>query len=119
MQVTSAAERLTKLEFEADKDYLTYPRSVYQCPHCKETVSFCLCDFDRHSFSDFTNLSEEHAKSVHEAATASKMNFNSFLDFYCSRCKAPVRIYYVAWAGGRYTHGHSVRFVVEGDSFSP
>ena len=115
MRISAADLRLSKTEFEAGKDWETYPRALYGYPNCGETLTFCLRDFDRHSRSDFSNLSDSDARESDRAALASGRKYSSFLDFYCARCKAPVRIYYLAWWGGRYTHGHSIQFVVEGE----
>lgn len=108
-----AKERLTKLEFEADSDWNTYPRSEYSCPACAEVISFCIKDFDRHAHSSGTNLNSELAAGVSAFVAGKTDEANSYLDFYCPGCKLPVRIYYQAWAGGRYTHGHTIKFVVE------
>jgi len=108
-----AEKRLTKFEFEADSDWNSYPRSEYSCPTCAEIVSFCLKDFDRHAYSSHTNLSVEHSSEMSAFAAEEKHEANAYLDFYCPGCKLPVRIYYHTWYGGRYTHGHTIKFVVE------
>lgn len=116
MRLAPAAERLTKLEFEADTDWDTYPASVYTCPSCGERIGFALKDLDRHARREFSNLSESHARAAADLAEGSGREYTSFLDFYCPGCRAPIRIYYRAWAGGRWTRGHDVLFVVEGSA---
>ena len=108
-----AKDRLSKLEFQADDDWESYPRSEYTCPKCREITAFNLKDMDRHSFSTFTNLSPTDAKKADLFIGKHKDDANSFLDFYCPRCKSPVRIYFQSWAGGRYTHGHIFKFIIE------
>lgn len=119
-QVLNATDRLDKCEFQADEDWDTYPRSIYVCPKCGEKTGFNLRDLDKHSFSEATNLSSEHAQlaqaSAEEVADSPHSDWNSFLDFYCQGCGTPVRVYYQSWVGGRHTHGHVVRLVVEGES---
>ncbi len=119
MHMVPAAERLTKLEFQADTDWDTYPPSIYTCPRCGERVGVTLRDLDRHAFGDHTNLSGNHARSAAALAADAAHEYNSFLDFYCPGfycpgCGTPVRIYYRSWWGGRWTYGHDLVFVVEG-----
>ena len=114
VRVVPASERLTKLEFEADIDWDTYPRSEYTCPGCGGKISFTLRNLNKHAHSTFTNLSPDDADAIEKTAIGHVGDANSFVDFYCPGCKLPVRIYYRSWAGGRYTHGHIFRFVVEG-----
>ena len=111
--VADAKERLSKLEFSADEDWQTYPESTYTCPLCSEEISFSMRDFEKHSFSDFSNLSDAERQEMAIVIPERGENYNSFLDFYCPRCHAPVRIYYLTWAGGRYTHGFTLSLVVE------
>ena len=113
MRKVNPQDRLSKLEFEADEDWETYPRSDYTCPKCQEKVSFNLKDLDRHSFSTFTNLSPTDERRAELIVGENKNDANSFLDFYCPGCKSPVRIYFQSWAGGRYTHGHIFKFIIE------
>ena len=114
MKVIAASERLTKLEFEADIDWETYPRSEYTCFRCGEKISFTLRNLDKHAHSTFTNLSPADASAIERIVAGRVGDANSFVDFYCPGCKLPVRIYYQSWGGGRFTHGYIFRFVVEG-----
>lgn len=116
MRRANAKHRLSKLEFQADEDWDAYPRSNYTCPRCQKTISFNLKDLDHHSFSSFTNLSSLDQTKVESIVGDNKGDANSFLDFYCPGCKSPVRIYFQSWAGGRYTHGHIIKFIIEENS---
>jgi len=114
VRVVPASECLTKLKFEADIDWETYPRSEYTCSRCGEKISFTLRNLDKHAHSTFTNLSSEDVDAIEKSVAGHVGGANSFVDFYCPGCKLPVRIYYESWAGGRFTHGYVFRFVVEG-----
>ena len=111
--VVNAADRLSKVEFVADEDWETYPDSTYTCPHCNGQMSFAMRDFQKHQRSQFTNLSANDAQAITAASPAPEQKFNSFVDFYCPGCRVPVRILYLAWAGGRYTHGYTLSYVIE------
>ncbi|HET9714517.1 MAG TPA: hypothetical protein VFP64_21690 [Pyrinomonadaceae bacterium] len=111
--VINAVDRLSKVEFSADQDWETYPASTYTCPHCSEQMSFGMRDFEKHRLSQFTNLSLNDAQAIAAASPAPEDKFNSFVDFYCSGCQTPVRILYLAWAGGRFTHGYTLSYVIE------
>ena len=111
--IIDAADRLSKLEFSADQDWETYPDSIYTCPHCSEHLSFGMRDFEKHQRSKFTNLSTHDAQTIAAASPVAEDKYNSFLDFYCRGCRRPVRILYLSWTGGRYTHGYTLLYVVE------
>jgi hypothetical protein len=113
LNIIPAEGRLTKLAFQADEDWNTYPLSEYTCASCGEKVGFSLRDLDKHAYSDRTNLSEGDAAAFTAVAAKRLGEANSFLDFYCPGCKAPVRLYYHAWVGGRFTQGHVIKFVIE------
>jgi hypothetical protein len=68
--------------------------------------------FVRAVLCEFTNLSRAHTRAAAEVAEGSGREYNSFLDFYCPGCRAPVRIYYRSWPGGRWTRGHDLLFIV-------
>ena len=112
-RIIDAANRLSKLEFSADQDWETYPESTYSCPCCGEQISFALRDLEKHQLSKFTNLLAADAQAVGAASAWAERNFNSFIDFYCVGCRRPVRILYYGWAGGRFTHGYSLLYVIE------
>ncbi len=119
LSIVPAMERLSRLEFQADRDWDTYPSSVYHCPVCGTQTSFAMRDLDRHAHREFTNLSQADARVVAEVVEGSGREYNSFLDFYCPGCRVPVRIYYSSWAGGRWTRGHDLLFIVESTAVQP
>jgi hypothetical protein len=81
MQMIAASERLTKLEFEADIDWETYPRSEYTCPGCGGKISFTFRNLNKHAHSTFTNLSLDDADAIEKTATGHVGDANSFVDF--------------------------------------
>ncbi|MFH0728257.1 MAG: hypothetical protein V2B19_18200 [Pseudomonadota bacterium] len=115
MKTVPAEERLGKVEYNNYSDWDTYPRSVYECPFCQKGLSVSFKDLEKHSLSEYTNLSEDTAKEIDNFAnTLNKGTANSFLDFLCQGCHRPVRIYYTAWAGGRHGEaGFQINFIIE------
>jgi hypothetical protein len=111
--VINAAERFSRLGFSADQDWQTYPDSTYTCPHCREQMSFAMRDFETHCRSQFSNLSANDAQSIAAVSPPQDDKYNSFLDFYCPGCWMPVRVLYLFWVGGRFTHGYDLAYVIE------
>lgn len=68
LYINSANNVFTKTEFNTETDYAIYPAAELVCENCKEKVSIALKDLDRHRFSRFSNLSEEHQKMFDVAA---------------------------------------------------
>jgi hypothetical protein len=60
LYIYCANDVFTKTEFNTETDYAIYPAAEFGCGNCKEKVSVALKDLDRHRFSRFSNLSEEH-----------------------------------------------------------
>lgn len=114
LRIVEASERLQKTAFQADEDWAIYPRARYTCPDCSEQVEFALRDLDKHWHLGHSNLSEQDSHAIESNSAHFSGDANSYLDFYCPGCSQPVRIYYEAWIGGRWTHGHNLLFVVEG-----
>ena len=114
MKIARAAELLSKDEFSADVDWELNPQSVYRCPRCGEEIAFCMRDLRRHAFSSFTNLKTED-RIAFERAADSDVDSNSYLDFYCPGCQVPTRMYFTAWAGGRFTSGYRIDSVMVGN----
>lgn len=117
--IVDAAQRLSNRSYTDGEDSKVEWRSIYTCPQCAGEVSFTAEDFEQHAYSEETNLSPQDANEIGVASQAfsikrnKSVNFKSFVDFYCAGCHAAVRIYYDAWAGGRYTHGYYSQFIVE------
>jgi rubredoxin len=114
MTIKAAKDVFDKEDFQADKDWELLPQTAYECSVCKEKVVFSLKDLDKHAFSRSTNLSREHAERIESLIRISQLGgFNSFIDFYCPTCQRPIRVYYQSWAGGRFTHGHHLQYVID------
>lgn len=116
MKLIEANNVFSKTDFQADIDYNTYRQSIYECSICKNKLSFNLQNFDKYSLNKNSLFSIEEQEKIKRIIELSKRKEpNSFIDFYCPRCKVPTRIYFTAWAGGRYTGGHHLEFVVIDD----
>ncbi|RJQ69337.1 MAG: hypothetical protein C4519_21755 [Desulfobacteraceae bacterium] len=111
MKILNATEILDKISYGNYEDYEIYPKTTYKCSKCDEVVTFCFKDFDKHSFSKHTNLTEKEALEIEETVKGGEFNgSNSFLDFHCPRCNRP----YQAWAGGRHGEaGHEIQYIIE------
>jgi rubredoxin len=79
--------------------------TIYTCPLCREKVSFSRDDFESRGRRETSNLSTEHSAAISDLAQASDVGDNEYLDWYCPKCRLPVRAYFRQWAGGR--HGDS------------
>lgn len=113
MKLINADVVFSKTSFQDDIDYETYPVSVYQCPICNEKLSFNKRDFQKHSLQKTSVLSYEEQTEIEEYLhKINQQGTNSFIDFYCPQCKTPTRIYYESWAGGRFTGGYILKFLI-------
>ena len=103
----------SKIDFQSDIDYNTYPKSIYECPLCKNQMSFNLNNFKKYSMKNESIFSDKEQELIKETIKEyNQKETNSFIDFYCSQCDAPTRIYYTAWAGGRFTGGYHLEFII-------
>ena len=119
MRLIDAIEVFSKTDFQADKDYSIYPPSIYECPICKNELSFNMQNFEKYSLNTNSAFSIEEQESIKKLIKFSKRQEpNSFIDYYCPECHTPTRIYFIAWAGGRYTNGYHLDFVVIDDRVS-
>ncbi|MBE2288797.1 MAG: hypothetical protein IAE95_04535 [Chitinophagaceae bacterium] len=114
MNVRLAESVLNKVDFNSWDDWDTYPESAYKC-NCGQTVAFNFRHFQKHSFSNFTNLEAAAVTQIEALVNDTiKSETNSFLDFHCPNCKNPVRFYFFSWAGGRHgEYGYRIKFVIE------
>jgi hypothetical protein len=86
----------------------------YFCPHCRAAAEFRTRHFEQHLACANTNLSEPWNERFVAARPLHAEEWESFLDFECPGCRAPVRIIYRAgpeWAMG--CHGWHLVDVVE------
>ena len=116
VRLVEAQNVFSKIDFQDDVDYDIYPKSIYRCPICDYELSFSMRNFKKYSFnqnSPFSIVEQEKIKSI--LRLSKRKESNSFIDFYCPQCNTPTRIYFTVWAGGRYTGGYHLEFVVVDD----
>lgn len=116
MNVVRADQRLSRCEFREGRDWETYPPTIYTCPHCQHELALVMRDFARHARSTHTNLSASDAAAIAQTLPFGQPLINSFLDFYCPGCRAPVRLYYVAdqlVGSQRGVYGYVIEVVIE------
>jgi hypothetical protein len=103
-----------KIDFNNYDDFETYPTSELECLNCNNKVSLTFKNLEKHSNSNFTNLSEHDAKKITEFVKAKQIEIpNSFLDYYCPKCSKPIRIFYKSWGGGRHCeHGYQLKYMI-------
>lgn len=113
MKIYTAEQVLDKTEFNNLVDWKAYPTADYCCDKCNQVVSIDFKSLNKHQFSDFSNL-EAVDKETCMVLEATFPTTNSFLDFYCPKCRRPVRIYYDSWAGGKHGEaGHSIKYIIQ------
>lgn len=116
MNVVRAAQRLSYCEFREGRDWETHPPTIYTCPHCQHELALVMRDFARHARSTHTNLTPPDAAAIAQTLPFDRPLINSFLDFYCPGCRAPVRLYYFAdelVGSRRGVYGYLIELVIE------
>jgi len=114
MNLYLAEAILNKTSFDNYIDWQIQPTADYRCDVCNQEVAISFKNLSKHNKSDFSNFSEDDKKSfaLFEAQNL-KIKIDSFLDFYCPKCRKPVRLYYQMWAGGHHGQfGFSIKFIV-------
>ena len=118
MKIYFKSSIFTQDSLTANEVYLTYPPIMISCAICGDQIGFVLKNFDKYSFNKTSHLTREDDLKItkfaekHEKKLA-EYPVNSFIDYYCPICKTPIRIYFQAWAGGRFTHGYVVHYIIE------
>ncbi|MDR1628198.1 MAG: hypothetical protein LBR79_05435 [Oscillospiraceae bacterium] len=113
MEKIEANKVFSKIDFQKDIDYNIYPRSIYECPVCRNKLSFNMQNFKKYSLNTQSIFSIEEQKKIEKYIhTGKQKKPNSFIDFYCPKCNVPTRIYFTAWAGGRFTGGYHLEFII-------
>jgi hypothetical protein len=105
-------QRLDRLEFSPRTESVAHAIDVgaYACPHCGERVEFTTRHFGRHALSTRSNLETEWRERFDAERPLDRSRWESFLDFHCPGCRAPVRIVYES--GGEVAMGvHAWRIV--------
>ena len=88
--------------------------ATYTCPICAEQIGFTKKDFEERSLNNYSNLSKENQILFSKSAREGQFDNLHFLDWYCPKCKIPVRVYVEHWAGGRHGDaGVNIRFTLE------
>jgi hypothetical protein len=73
---------------------------IYTCVKCQNQISFCTDDFEKHNKSDFTNLNPQDKSLIDNFVIESAEKTNSFIDFYCPRCKLATSFFYQGGLSG-------------------
>jgi len=112
-KIINADVVFSKTDFQDDIDDNIYPVSVYECPVCKNKLSFNKQNFEKNSLNTSSSFSSIELKKINDLIKFQNLKEpNSFIDFYCPQCNTPTRIYFTAWAGGRFTGGYRLEFIV-------
>ena|GEM_PF-1954433 len=106
-------ERIEPWEQSA-RDPHTYEIIAFNLPCCKQGIEFKQSDFEKHVEAPNTCLSEKDEAEIEKASKRLVKKNPYFLDFYCPKCGAAVRIYYDAGVAGRGEMFYSLAYVVFG-----
>jgi DNA-directed RNA polymerase subunit M/transcription elongation factor TFIIS len=96
------------------RDLTVYERIIYKCDTCGNEIEFLEKDFKKHSHSHFTNLLDKDKQLIDDYTKDHNLTQYSFLDFYCTKCRKPVSVFFKDGYGGR--HGEyicAIEFVLE------
>lgn len=120
VKIVSASERLDRLEFSGKTEYQDHCVHIgsYICPCCASRVDFHARHFLTHEGLKHSNLEDEWRTRFDATRPLNASRWESFLDFHCPGCKAPVRVIYEP--GDEYAMGaHSWRAleVLEADEW--
>ncbi len=80
----------------------TFEPITYRCLFCKNEISFRNQDFQKHSKSNFSNLNIDDSKLLDKFIAKNNIKTESFIDFYCPKCKKATRLYYIDSYGGKH-----------------
>ena len=97
-----------RLEFEG-----AISVGIYTCPGCRTELHFNTSDFQRHLFSDHSNLPTEIQRFLAEHRPLSASKGECFLDFQCQGCARSVRVIFEPWEFRMGNYGFDVMSVVE------
>ena len=73
---------------------------VYRCDECQTEISFTMSDVEKHWYSDFTNLEDEHNNQFANFIAVNSLTDFSCLDFYCPNCKQASKFLFRCGASG-------------------
>jgi predicted RNA-binding Zn-ribbon protein involved in translation (DUF1610 family) len=105
VRIVFAKNRMTRLDFSGQVEWTEHVVHIgeYECPWCNEHVEFRTQYFEKHETQVYSNLKSPWLERFNDARPIKTGKWESFLDFYCPGCGAPVRIIYEA--GGEYSMG--------------
>ena len=91
-----ARDRLDRLEFSDKAAALEHAvqMGAYSCPHCSHRVGFRTQNFRDHEGAKRSNLDPDWRIRFDAARQLDVSRWESFLDFSCPGCRAPVRVIY-------------------------
>lgn len=113
MKIIEANKVFSKINFQEDIDYRTYPYSIYECPICNHKLRFNLQNFEKYSLNKKSKFSKNIQEKISQYLNQNKVKeSNSFIEFSCPQCNVSTRLYYTSWAGGHYTGGYKLNFIV-------
>jgi hypothetical protein len=89
-------QRLDRIEFSPQAELLerAIHLGAYSCPHCGQKVEFSTRHFREHEFSRRSNLATAWQELFDAERPLDRSRWESFFDFHCPGCQAPVRIIY-------------------------
>jgi predicted RNA-binding Zn-ribbon protein involved in translation (DUF1610 family) len=98
------SQRMDRLEFGTEREVLDHIIEVgaYRCPHCTTEVAFRSSHFGPRP-SPISQVDAKWARAFDRLRPLDLRAWESFVDFPCPGCKAPVRLVYGAgdtWAMG-------------------
>lgn len=109
-------ERMTNHHFDPRIEFEgKISTAYYRCPKCQEEVYFKTSDFQRHLFSEASNLPQAVQNYLKEHRPLSPAEGECFLDFSCPGCDLSVRIIFVPWEFRMACYGFDVKSVIELD----
>lgn len=116
VRIVQAKERMDRLDFSGQVEYTEHVVHIgaYQCPWCNKRVDFLTENFEKHETMNHSNLDAIWRIRFDDARPLESSRWESFVDFHCPGCNAPVRIIYEAgdeWSMG--VHSWHLKEVLE------
>ena len=112
VRIVPARDRMDRVEFSHEQEWRDHAvqMGAYQCPGCSHRVELRASDIERHEYAPTTNLRDPWPRRFDDARPVRGDRWESFLDFNCPGCGAPVRLIFAQ--GPEYAMGaHSWSFV--------
>lgn len=100
------------------RDDHIYEPIVYHCSDCQYNVEFTIEKFSKHFHLTFSNLDGDDQIAFNEFSRINRIDIESFLDFYCPRCRKAVRVFFEGGVAGRGEFFLSLTTVLEKNNTS-